>query len=96
MSNADKVQDRYTECRVLAHAWRYTTVENDGRDYVQGLRCLRCECEKFVTISRRGEIVRSSYRYPADYRIAGGIDAEDRAELRLRSMDLPALRSVSA
>lgn len=105
--NVEKVLAEHLECRTLAHAWRYTTVERDGRNYVQGRQCSRCECEKFVTISPKGELLGSRYRYPAGYTVEGGITAEDRNGLRLRSVGVdpsaartkrgrsPKLRAVS-
>jgi hypothetical protein len=84
--NVDKVLAEHLECRTLAHAWRYTTVERDGRNYVQGRSCTRCDCQKYVTISPKGELVSSRYVYPAGYTVPGGVTAEDRNGLRLRSV----------
>ena len=83
----DAVLAEHLECRTLAHAWRYTDVTRDGRNYVQGRKCSRCDCEKFVTISPKGEIVSSRYVYPKGYMLAGGgLSAEDRCGLRLRTV----------
>lgn len=80
------VLDEHLECRTLAHAWRYTDVTRDGRNWVQGRACTRCECLKYVTISPKGELVSSRYVYPKGYTIPGGVTADDRNALRLRSV----------
>ncbi len=86
-SKVDAVLAEHLECRTLAHAWKYTTVERDGRNYVQGRACTRCECEKYVTISPKGELVSSRYVYPKGYMVeGGGLTAEDRNGLRLRTV----------
>ena len=84
--STEKVLAEHLECRTLAHAWRYTTVTRDGRNYVQGRACTRCDCEKYVTISPKGELLGSRYKYPAGYTVPGGVTAEDRNGLRLRAV----------
>lgn len=84
---ARRVLDEHIDCRTLAHAWRYTDVTRDGRNYVQGRACTRCETLKFVTISPKGEVVSSRYVYPKGYMVeGGGLTAEDRCALRLRTV----------
>lgn len=74
----------HVNCRLLGHAWDYTTVLKDGPHYVQGLRCMRCGTERRVKIhSRTGESKGNSYTYAPDYRVPGGLSPDDRARLRL-------------
>lgn len=79
----------YRECRTIQHAWRYTTVEVDGGDYVQGLGCTRCGTERFVRIdSRTGELHGSRYHYGRGYLLrGGGLDPGERAILRLQAVE---------
>lgn len=82
-----RVLDEHIDCRTLAHAWKYTTVTREGRNYVQGRECTRCATVKFVTISNKGEVVSSRYVYPKGYMVeGGGLTAEDRCALRLRTV----------
>ncbi len=83
----DNVLPEHLDCRTLAHAWKYTTVERDGRNYVQGRECTRCETLKFVTINPKGELVSSRYVYPKGYMVeGGGLTTDDRNALRLRTI----------
>lgn len=86
-NKVDAVLSEHLECRTLAHAWKYTDVTRDGRNYVQGRECTRCETVKFVTISPKGEVVSSRYVYPKGYMVdGGGLTADDRCGLRLRTI----------
>lgn len=73
-------------CRSFGHAWDYTTVEKRGREFIQGLKCIRCETERFIGIdSRSGETKGNRYLYADGYLFHGGgaLTPEERAELRL-------------
>lgn len=81
---ANNLPHKYVKCRLLGHAWDYTTVQRDGRNLIQGLRCLRCGTERKVTINgRTGVNLRNNYNYAPNYTVPGGMSARDRAELRL-------------
>lgn len=84
--NVEKILATHLECRTLAHAWKYTKVKREGRNYLQGRVCTRCGCEKIVAISHRGEIMHSRYHYPEGYTVEGGVTQQDRAGLRLRTL----------
>lgn len=75
-------------CRVFQHAWDYTTVKREGKDYLQGLICIRCGTERFVRInSRTGEIGGARYKYAEGYLIKGGAMSHyERADLRLQEI----------
>lgn len=93
-TTATTYPDEFVECRTLAHAWRYTTVTRDGKDFIQGRQCLRCDTLKYVTISSKGEILGSRYVYPRGYMVdGGGMTAEDRAGLRLRTLGINPARA---
>ena len=72
-------------CRVFQHAWEYTTVAREGKDYLQGLICIRCGTERIIKINARtGELGGARYRYAEGYLIHGGaMTADERADLRL-------------
>lgn len=80
-----RIPVHYQACRTFNHAWEFTTVKRDGREYVQGLRCMRCATERFVKIdARTGEPRGNRYDYPEGYVIKGGtLTARERAQLRL-------------
>lgn len=84
---AEKIPAEYIECRTLAHAWIYTEVQRDGRDYVQGRECVRCRTRKWVRLSRFGEIKTSWYAYPRDYQVDGGVTQRDRNRMRIRAIE---------
>lgn len=87
-TTTDGLCDEFVECRALAHAWRYTTVDRDGRKFIQGLECGRCRTAKYVTLNHRGEVERTRYRYPNGYLMPGAdlTSARGRGELRLRAL----------
>lgn len=85
--NEDRtVQPEYRMCRVFGHAWDYTTVKQQGREYLQGLVCSRCGTERFVRINARSGVTKGSrYSYSDGYLFKGGgaLTPAERAELRL-------------
>jgi len=74
---------QHVNCRLLGHAWDYTTAWRKGRDFVQGLQCMRCGTDRRVTITSQGVRKGNSYTYPADYKVPGGLSPKQRAALRL-------------
>ena len=81
-----EIDPRYSTCRTWQHAWEPTTVERQGGEYVQGLRCLRCTTERFVKVNARtGHRDGNKYLYPEGYLLKGGgaLTADERAEIRL-------------
>lgn len=80
------VRAEYRMCRVIGHAWDYTTVKQDGREFLQGLVCLRCRTERFLRINARSGVTNGSrYSYSDGYLFKGGgaLTPDERAELRL-------------
>lgn len=75
------------KCRVIGHAWDFTTVDRDGKFYIQRMRCLRPGCgtqRSYRINAKTGETGGSSYVYPEGYIRKGGFTPDDRAKLRLR------------
>lgn len=89
MAKADdkrEVNPNHRMCRVFMHAWDYTTVKKEGKNFLQGLICIRCGTERWVKInSRTGELGGARYKYAEGYLFKGGgsLTAHERAELRL-------------
>ncbi|QGH79704.1 hypothetical protein SEA_ANON_33 [Gordonia phage Anon] len=80
------VHEEHRMCRVFQHAWEYTTVKQDGRNYLQGLRCIRCGTEREMKVnSRTGEAGGSRYKYADGYLMKGigALTQSERAALRL-------------
>lgn len=76
----------FAMCRTYQHAWDYTTVKKDGRNFIQGLACLRCGTIRYMKIdSRTGERKGNRYDYPDKYVMeeGGALTARERAALRL-------------
>jgi hypothetical protein len=76
----------YAMCRTFLHAWDYTTVKKVGREFVQGLVCLRCGTQRSMRIdSRTGERKGNRYDYPEKYVLeeGGALTQDERAALRL-------------
>lgn len=89
----------YAKCRTLAHAWDYTTAKQEGRFWIQGLRCLRCATERTQKIDgRTGERLGNKYDYPDGYVLAegGALTQAERAALRItefkRQSEVPTRR----
>ncbi|QLF84599.1 hypothetical protein SEA_GAIL_35 [Mycobacterium phage Gail] len=73
-------------CRVFMHAWDYTTVKRDGKNYLQGLVCIRCGTERFMKIDARTGLPGGNvYKYADGYLFKGGgaLSQQERGELRL-------------
>ena len=87
MANDNRtVNPHHRMCRIWGHAWDYTTVKQQGREYLQGLACIRCGTERYVTINTRtGEAKSARYRYADGYLFTAGgsLTPNERAELRL-------------
>ena len=63
------VPDEYVQCRGWSHLeWVFTTLEREGGEYVQGLRCLACGTEKKVRRNARTGRRKpgNKYIYPED------------------------------
>lgn len=74
-------------CRTLQHSWNEDggKVDSSGGSYVWELPCSRCGTVKVRTISARGKLLSTTYKYPAGYQLhAGGrMDKDDLAQIRL-------------
>ena len=92
------VAAQYAMCRTWQHAWDYTSVERQGGEYVQGLRCIRCGTERFVKVdARTGDRGGNRYVYPEDqdrnavpYKMpkgtGGALSVDERAAIRLEEV----------
>ena len=81
---APKRRVHHVNCRLLGHAWDYTTVLREGPFYVQEMACMRCGTVRRQKIhARTGEPHGNSYQYVADYRVPGGMTRQDKSRLRL-------------
>lgn len=77
----------HAKCRVLGHAWDYTTVAIEGPFYIQGLRCLRCSTKRKMKIGKRDGRPRGNrYEYVPGYLIPGGLSLPERDRVRLREI----------
>ena len=77
----------HAKCRVLGHAWDYTTVRVEGPYYVQRLRCLRCATKRSMKIGKRdGRPRGNSYDYTPGYLIKGGLSLPERDRMRLNEI----------
>lgn len=88
------VPGHFRMCRVLGHAWDYTTVKRVGGEFVQGLTCLRCETLRYIKVNTRtGEASGSRYSYPDGYLFheGGALTPRERARLRLSEIRAHAL-----
>ena len=84
-----KMSYEFMSCRDWGHSWKAYTVdiENIGRRklFHETLLCARCDTRKHRDINTIGEILKTSYTYPAGYLIPGWgrTTKNDRAALRL-------------
>lgn len=77
----------HAKCRVLGHAWDYTTVTIEGPFYIQGLRCLRCATKRRMKIGKRDGRPRGNrYEYVPGYLVPGGLSWIERDKVRLREI----------
>lgn len=79
----------YAMCRTFLHAWDFTSVKKKGRDWFQGLVCIRCGTIRTMKIdSRTGERLGNSYDYPENYVLkeGGSLTQGERASLRLQEV----------
>lgn len=91
------ISERYLQCRTLGHSWLHTAINRNVREkgeplqWVQELSCTRCPVTKRQILTGSGEIVSSSYSYPADYKFdaEGGPNRFDRAAMRMRIVKRP-------
>jgi hypothetical protein len=89
-----KMSHAFMLCRDFGHPWKAYTVDvqNVGRRKVfyETLLCTRCSTQKHREINSTGEIIRTSYSYPAGYLIPGWgrITKDDRAELRIAIIEI--------
>jgi hypothetical protein len=77
----------YTICREQ-HVWEpYDgVIDNKAKLGYRIQKCAHCPTKRHTIISLRigdyGDTLSSSYRYPKDYRIVGGITATERGQIR--------------
>lgn len=76
------------QCRTIGHSWQFTTVERNGRGYIQGFECGRCGTEKYWDLNQFGELRRTRYRYAEDYLVSGlgSLTPSERGFLRLQAL----------
>lgn len=78
----------YTECREQHH-WQPLdgAIDKAAKMAYRTQKCANCPTRKNSIISMRaqdyGQLIRSSYAYPNDYRVPGGIDIADRGRIRM-------------
>lgn len=79
----------FLRCRTLGHAWKWTDVQRNRKELVQGLRCTGCDTTKRQQLTKTGRIVASSYSYAPGHLVKGlgYLDADDRAALRLMALE---------
>jgi len=80
------IPPEFARCRTFGHAWDFTTVTKKGNELIQGLRCMRCETERFTTINARtGDSQGNSYSYAEGYQRKGmgAMTPRERSALRL-------------
>jgi len=78
-------------CRDLGHTWQPFRAWRDAeaREYVQVLRCPRCEAERRRGIDYNGRRTSQAYDYADGYLApagSGALSADGRADLRLVSL----------
>jgi hypothetical protein len=89
---AESLPEKYLYCREMGHNWRPFSAgryrDEDGGGFERVLRCTRCRCKRFQTISQRGLIVGSKYEHPEGYlhKGMGPITGEGRGVIRLESI----------
>jgi hypothetical protein len=80
--------DEYCVCRDFGHNWRPSRAawSDEYEVWEREMRCGRCGTVRSQDLSRRGEVLRSSYAYPDDYQAPQGVgrlSSEDRGWLRI-------------
>ena len=80
--------DELLNCRQFGHSWKPWTVNLNGRLYEQVLRCASCETERVLSINKRGQVLKSHYRYADGYVLQdlGRIVGDARAVLRVEGI----------
>lgn len=89
------ISSDFVLCRDLTHSWQPFTaaVIKNGvtqrKEIHRVLTCQRCATKRTQRLSSRGEILGNSYSYPQGYVLvgAGRLSVDDRAALRLRSVN---------
>lgn len=84
---AERILDKFLECRALGHAYDLTTstVDVAGGKYYWSLGCGGCGARRVQTLDRKGQIISTNYHYPKGYLLEGDIlDKPERAKIRLR------------
>ncbi len=79
------IPEEFALCRMVQHAWKFTTVTRQGTAFVQSLECQRCYTTRRLRIdARTGAIKGNSYSYPPGYLLeGGGLIQDERNALRL-------------
>lgn len=88
---AQALPSAFLLCRDLGHTWEPYRgwVDRAEREYVQVLRCPRCQTERERRLDYQGRRNSQSYSHPEGYLQPAGsgyLDAESRADLRLVSL----------
>ncbi len=77
-SPLDGYNEIFLECRDLRHAWKLDSgYYRLGGVVTRKLQCVRCESERTDRRTSTGQRLRSTYKRPKGYKVAGGIKAVD-------------------
>lgn len=85
---AENLPEKFLQCRDLGHNWKAWQVRFEGGGYERVLRCNRCACRRFQTLSNHGAVLSNRYEHPEGYlhQGMGRIAGEGRETLRLTAM----------
>lgn len=85
-----KMETEFVQCRDFGHSWRPHVARWVGKDncYEVIRRCARCDTERAMLLSSRGQILSSAYDYPQGYQMKGmgRMTSSDRDHVRLASL----------
>lgn len=59
--------DAFLACRRLGHPWRHSTVEREGRGFVETLVCPTCGMRRVDHLDRRAHLISRHYVAPEGY-----------------------------
>jgi hypothetical protein len=88
MPKFDAAAYPYPECREQ-HVWKpYDgTIDKVNKVSERIQKCAQCPTKRYTTLSMKpstyGQIERSSYKYPNDYQVKGGLTISDRGVIRM-------------
>lgn len=59
--------DEFLACRRLGHPWRHSTVEREGRGFIETLVCPTCDMRRVDKLDRRAHLIGRHYVPPEGY-----------------------------